>query len=119
MTEAEFQKNINARRHELLNKKHDTGFTEEEKNRPFADHPGWEEECKRRHQANLTEAEHAELEQLQKACGDYLNEAYPLPPLPDLNKLREEIRKELPELVQRHHDRMGAKDAKEGKCAGK
>lgn len=55
----------NARRVALIGKQH-SGFTEEESNRRFDEHPGWEQECERRYQANLTPEEHAELAELER-----------------------------------------------------
>ena len=88
LTKAEYDE-LNARRHALIEQRH-SGFTEEEQKRPFADHPGWKEECERRHQANLTAAERDELEQLQRITGEYLNHHFPLPELPDLDDLMRE-----------------------------
>ena len=66
---ATFPTATNDRRLELVTKRM-SGFTEEERLRPFADYPGWKEECDRRRRANLTEAEHAEL----AACEGRLDE---------------------------------------------
>lgn len=55
-----FPTGVNAKRGALIDKMY-SGFTKEERSRKFADHPGWEEECDRRHHANLTDYERAEL----------------------------------------------------------
>lgn len=55
----------NGRRLALLKKQH-SGFTEEENRRQFDAHPGWRAECDRRFYANLTDAERAELDELDR-----------------------------------------------------
>lgn len=69
---------INARRGELIDKKH-SGFTAEESSRRFDEHPGWKDECERRYRANLTDAERDEFEDLQRITGEYLDHNFPLP----------------------------------------
>ena len=90
MTDAEFDAK-NARRLELIEKLH-SGFTEEERMRPFADHPGWEEECERREQEALTPAEHAELATLQEEIGAEVDRRYPKLKLPDLDAIEARLR---------------------------
>lgn len=96
MTKAEYNRK-NKRRGELINKKH-SGFTKEESSRPFTV-PGWREECDRRHQANLTDAEREELERLQQECGDWINEKFPLPDLfsAELAAIEKRLGKEKPD----------------------
>jgi len=61
-----FPRKANARRCDLIEKQY-SGLTKEERSRPFADHPGWKEECDRREQANLSDAERTELAGLESA----------------------------------------------------
>ena len=72
-----------------------SGFTDEEKNRRFDQHPGWEAECERRHRQNLTDAEHAELKKLEEYTDRAVNAAFPLPfdKLEELERLVEEHKK--------------------------
>lgn len=58
-----FPRKANERRCELIDKM-ESGFTAEDRSRPFADHRGWKEESDRREHANLTEAERQELAEL-------------------------------------------------------
>lgn len=86
MTEDEF-KVKNERRLDLIEKRH-SGFTDEEGQRPFDEerHPGWKAECERRHHANLTDEERAELEKLQAETGAYMRERHPMPSLAELER---------------------------------
>lgn len=86
MTEDEF-KAKNERRLDLIEKRH-SGFTREEGMRPFDEerHPGWKAECERRHHANLTDEERAELARLDAEVGDYLSKRFPMPSLAELEK---------------------------------
>ncbi len=65
-----FPKRLNDRRCELIAKM-SSGFTPEERIRTFAANPGWKEECERREQANLTDAERVELAELTKVVDDW------------------------------------------------
>jgi hypothetical protein len=75
VTEAEYE-TANERRLELIEKMH-AGFTAEERSRAFADHPGWDAECRRRQLDALTADERAEWARLQVECFAYLVARFP------------------------------------------
>jgi hypothetical protein len=69
----------NARRVALIKKRYE-GFTKEEMQRNFTDFPGWEEESLLRQHANLTDAERAELADLQEKVSREIDRVHPMPP---------------------------------------
>jgi hypothetical protein len=75
VTEAEYE-TANGRRLELIEKMH-AGFTAEERSRSFADHPGWDAECRRRQLDSLTADERAEWARLQVECFAYVEAKFP------------------------------------------
>lgn len=92
-----FPKKVNDRRLELIHKKH-SGFTTEESSRPYADHPGWKEECERRHLANLTDAEQAELAECTRIVDEWSAKS---PWWIDREEYQREQMAELDELIRR------------------
>jgi hypothetical protein len=76
-SEEEHQR-LSARIWELLKKQY-SSLTEEERMRPFAQNPGWREECERRCRFNLTDDEKAELAELNRLTSEWKETQYPLP----------------------------------------